>query len=42
MVGNTDTSGNISESVSIDVPTRPIRRSQRSHRQIDFGPYVTS
>ena len=25
MVGNTDTSGNISESVSIDVPTRPIR-----------------
>ena len=42
MVGDTDTSGNISESVSIDVPTHPICRSQRSHRQIDFGSYVPS
>ena len=57
MVGKTDTSGNNSESDSIDssrldeshsppftpdVPTHLIRRSQRSHRQIDFGPYVTS
>ena len=23
-------------------PTQPIRRSQQSNRQVDFGPYVTS